>query len=308
MLPLLAAMALLCSALPATAQEGLVAVPPLNARVTDLSATLSPVQLKALEAKLAGVESEIGSQVVVLMVPSTQPEDITSYAYRVADQWKIGRKAEGDGLLIVVAKDDRKVRIEVAKALEGAVPDLAASQVIERAIKPAFRQGDYAGGLNQAVDQLAKRLRGEGLPVPAATPNSAKQGYSDPGWEQYAMFLLIGVPVIGAVLTGIMGRVLGSLGTGGAAGAIAGVVTGSTLVGVGAGVFALILVGVLGIGASRRSSGSRGFSSRGSHLGGGPVIWGGGGGGGGWGGGGGGGGFSSGGGGDFGGGGASGDW
>jgi len=201
----------------------------------------------------------------------------------------------GDGLLIVVAKDDRRVRIEVAKTLEGAVPDVTARRVISEVISPAFRQGDYAGGLNAAVDRLDALIGGEKLPEPNA--HTVKPGGKGFNLEDLAIFLFVAVPVIGAVLTGIFGRKLGSLATGVAAGGMGWWLTASTLVSVGVALVALLLVGVMGVGASRRGR---------SH--GGPVIWGGGSGGG-WGSGGdGGGGFSSGGGGDFGGGGASGDW
>src|SRR5262245_26373349 len=134
----------------AGAQE-LQPVPPLQGRVIDRTDTLQPAQRQAMEAHLANVERELGSQIAVLIVPTTQPEDIAAYAQRVGDQWKIGRRDVGDGLLIVVAKDDRKVRIEVAKALEGAVPDLAARQIITETITPAFRRNDFAGGLNAAI-------------------------------------------------------------------------------------------------------------------------------------------------------------
>lgn len=276
--------------------QDLQPVPALAARVTDTTATLSPAQREALEAKLAAFENDTGTQMVVLIVATTKPEDIAEYAYRVADQWKVGRREVGDGLLVLVAKDDRRVRIEVAKALEGAIPDLAARQIIDRALRPAFKAGDYAGGLNAAVDQLAARVRGEALPAPQTERSNGNGGM---GWDQLAMFFFVGVPIIGAVLTGVLGRKLGGLATGGAAGTLAWWFGAPLLLAGAAGALALLLVGVLGVGAAGR----RGL--RGGH-GGPPIIWGGGGGGGGgWGGGGG---FSSGGGGDFGGGGASGDW
>ncbi len=268
-------------------------VPPLSGRVVDATGTLTPAQAQALGGKLEAIERERGSQLVVLIVATTQPEDIAVYAQRVGEAWKIGRKEVGDGLLIVVAKEDRKVRIEVAKALEGAIPDLAARQIITDRITPAFRAGDYAGGLNAAVDRLAARIGTEGLPEPTQG-TSAKR--SNPGFnlEDMGIFFLVAVPVIGAVLTGMLGRKLGSVATAGAGGGLGWFLTTSALIAGGAGLIALVLVGVFGLG-SRRSGGGM------------PIIWGGGGGGGGFGGGGGGG-FSSGGGGDFGGGGASGDW
>jgi uncharacterized protein len=283
---------------PAWAQE-LKPVPPLAARVTDQTGTLSGAQRQALEDKLAAFEREAGPQVAILIVPSTAPEDITDYTQRVADAWKIGRREVGDGVLIVVARNDRTVRIAPAKALEGAIPDLAARQIIDRAIVPAFRAGDFAGGLNAALDQLFARIRGEHLPAPAQrAPGSARGAGAD--WSELMMFFFVGVPILGAVLTAVLGRKLGSLVTAGGAGAAAGMLSSSVLLGAIAGVVALVLVGVLGVGARGRRGG----------FGGPPVIWGGpggwGGGGGSWGGGGGG--FSSGGGGDFGGGGASGRW
>ena len=278
-------------------------VPKLTSRVMDTVGLLQPAQRAQLEAKLAAFEAEAGPQIVLLLVASTQPEDIAAYAQRVADHWKIGRREVGDGILLVVARDDRRVRIEVAKALEGAVPDLAARQIISQQVSPAFKQGDYAGGLQAGVDMLIQRVKGEHLPAPEP---GAGPGTSGLDWEELAMFFFIGVPVIGSFLTAMLGRKLGSALTAGGAGTAAWWLSASLLVAGAAGLVALLLVGVLGIGAAgRRGGGGRGGS------GGPPIIWGGGGGhGGGFGGGfgGGGGGFSSGGGGDFGGGGASGDW
>jgi uncharacterized protein len=294
----------LAALLPLHAQQ-LQPVPPLAARVIDQTGTLGATQSGALEEKLAAFEREAGSQLVVLIVGTTQPEDIASYANRVGNEWKIGRRDVGDGLLIVVAKDDRKVRIEVAKTLEGAIPDLAARQVIDRAITPAFRAGDFAGGLNAAVDQLAARIRGEALPAPQAQQRPGQgQAFGDLSWEELAIFFFVAVPIIATVLTGIFGRRLGSMFTAAAAGGVGYTITTSVAVGVAAGVAALVLVGLFGIGSAGRRV------ARGTRHGGPPIIWGGGGdgwsGGGSWGGGGGG--FSSGGGGDFGGGGASGNW
>ncbi|HET7796134.1 MAG TPA: TPM domain-containing protein [Rhizobacter sp.] len=290
---LVALLAALCLPLAQALAQDVQPVPPLSGRVIDQTGTLTAVQVQALSAKLEGVERERGSQIVVLMVASTQPEDIAAYAQRVGEAWKIGRRDVGDGLLIVVAKNDRKVRIEVAKALEGAVPDLAAKQIINERITPAFKAGDFAGGLNAAVDRLAQRIGTEGLPEPSAETRTPRGGDGGFDLESMAIFFFVGVPILGAVLTGVLGRKLGSLATAGAAGGLGWLLTTSLLVAAGAGLVALFLVGVMGVGSRR---------------GGGPIIWGGGGGGGGFGSGGGGGGFSSGGGGDFGGGGASGDW
>lgn len=299
---LLASMA--AALLPAAARaQAPQPVPELVARVVDRTGTLPAERVAAIEAKLAAFEAEAGPQIVVLMVATTAPEDIFSYAHRVADSWKIGRREVGDGLLVVVAKDDRRVNIQVARALEGAVPDLAARQIIDRAIVPAFRAGDYAGGLDAAVDQLIARIRGEDLPAPRRR-DDAGQGLQI---EQLPMFFFVAVPIIGAVFTGVFGRKLGSVVTAGASGGLAWLVTASVLIGIAAALAALVLVGVLGLGNALSRAGRGG--GRGGDGGFGGGFGGGLGRGGGFGGGfGGGGGFSSGGGGSFGGGGASGSW
>lgn len=299
------ALGLLLAAWAGWAQD-VLPVPALNGRVVDQTATLGEAQRNALTAKLAGLEQQTGSQVVVLMVATTRPEDIAAYAQRVGEAWKLGRKAEGDGVLIVVAKDDRKVRIEVAKALEGAIPDLAARQVITGRMSPAFKAGDYAGGLNAAIDALAVRIKGEGLPAPQQAADSAAERF---GFEGLAIFMFVAVPILAVVLGGVLGRKLGVLGTAGGTGALAWFFTSS--LGLAAlasfvGLVVALLAGALGSGLGAGRGRSYG-AGRGA-----PFIWGSGGGWGGggghWGGGGGGGGFGSGGGGDFGGGGASGDW
>ena len=266
-----------------------LAVPALTAHVIDTTSTLDPVKAQQLESKLSTFEQTNGSQVVVLMVPTTAPEDIASYANRVASTWKIGRKDVGDGLLLIVAKEDKRVRIEVARALEGAIPDLAASRVIGEVMTPLFKQGHFAEGVDAGVSQIIALIKGEALPLPAA--KSEKTGDFD--WMNLALFMFIAVPVIGGVARSILGSQLGSLATAGVAGAIAMLVTASVVLAILAAMAVLIL--------SLFSATSR----PGIHVGG----WGGGGGsaGGGFGGNSGGG-FGSGGGGSFGGGGASGGW
>lgn len=273
---------------PAPSASTLLAIPALKARVIDQTQTLSEADLQHIDMQLRDIEQTVGSQLVVLMVPTTQPEDIAAYAFRVADTWKIGRRGIGDGVLLVVAKNDRRVRIEVAKDLEGAIPDLAAKQIIDNAITPAFKAGDFAGGISQAITQLTARIKGENLPTPSATDNAHT---NKPSIENLAPFLFVGVPILGSILIGIFGRKLGSLITGIAIGGLGWWITASIFIGLVAAVIAAVFAGALGAGG--RSLGS---------------AWPGAGGG--WGGasGGSGGGFSSGGGGDFGGGGASGNW
>ncbi len=279
----------------AAAAQGLQPVPELTGHVVDATGTLPADRRQVLQDKLDAFEKAAGSQVVVLMVATTQPEDIAAYANRVGNAWKIGRRDVGDGVLLVVARDDRRVRIEVAKTLEGAIPDLAARQIIDEAITPAFRQGDYAGGLEAGADRIMARIRGEALPAPAAKPQGIGQSGFD--LEDLAIFLFFAVPVGAAVLRSIFGRKLGALFMGGAVGAVALFITSSLLVAGLAGVVAMLVAlfsSFSGVGSAARRGGGwggGGWSSGGS---------------GGWSGGSGG--FSSGGGGDFGGGGASGDW
>ena len=255
---LLTALLALQMTLPAQAQA-VLAVPALSGRVIDQTGTLNPQQTAALDAKLAAFEAQAGPQIVLLMVPTVAPEDIAAYAQRVADTWKIGRREIGDGVLVVVAKGDRRVRTEVAKALEGAIPDLAARQIIDGALSPAFRADDYAGGLNAAVDRLIARIRGEDLPAPTQRARAAQaaQG-SGLHLDQLAMFFFVAVPVLGAMLSRVFGRKLGSLLTAGGAGAVGWWLSASVLLGVGAGMVALLLVGVFGIGAAARGLGRGG--------------------------------------------------
>ncbi|MBN9408409.1 MAG: YgcG family protein [Burkholderiales bacterium] len=291
----------LAGAVLAQTAGGVLPVPELAARVIDTTGTLSAGQRQALDDSLAAFERDKGSQLVVLMVPTTKPEDIAAYAWRVADTWKIGRRDVGDGVLLIVAKEDRRVRIEVARALEGAVPDLAASRIIEERITPAFRTGDYAGGLQAGTDALMALIRGEALPGPARP--QAEGGRSGSGFDlsHALVFIVFAVPVAAGVLRAMLGRKLGALVTGGGAGAIAWALTASIVAGGVVGVVALLFALL---------SGAAPVGRRGGWSGGG---WGGPGGG--WSGGGrgrsggfGGGGFRSGGGGSFGGGGASGGW
>lgn len=276
--------------------DGLLPVPPL-ARVVDQAGVLTSAGRSALEGRLAGFEAESGAQVAILIVPSTGIEPIEDFANRVGSAWKIGRKDAGDGLLLVVATQDRHARIEVARALEGAIPDVLASHVIQRQMAPRFRNGDYVGGLNAALDELLPRIQQERLGGPT--------GRRTPGSGQAPSGLRLLLPLVaGAVIFGSALR--RRLGPGGAllAGLGAGAVAAWLLTSVILGAIAAVLVFALAM--------ALGAAARTGHVIGGPGGiyfpggWGGGSGGG-WGGSGGGG-FSSGGGGDFSGGGASGDW
>lgn len=288
LLLLLAAWLLLLPVLAAHAQQ-LQTVPTLTAPLIDQTGTLSTEQTQTITARLRSIEETSGAQIVVLMVPTTQPEDIAGFAHRVADTWKIGRKDVGDGLLVLIATHDRRMRIEVSRALEGAIPDLAASRIIEQQMAPHFRQGDYASGILASLDHIAARIAGEQLPPPSNTARSKNSN-----WEDLAIFLFFGVMVIGPAIRRMFGNKIGALIVGGGTGTLTFFITSSLLLGLGAGVVALLITLL---------SNSKGGGGKG---GGGPYIstgsWGGRSGGFG------GGGFRSGGGGSFGGGGASGSW
>ena len=294
----------LCLGMVAAWAQEVQAVPPLSGRVIDTTGTLNADQKAALETRLAALEAQKGTQVVVLMVPSTAPEDIASYANRVANTWKVGRREVGDGVLLIVAKNDRSLRIEVAKTLEGAVPDLAAKRIIEQDITPRFRTGDYAGGLGAGVEQLAARIAGEALPAAGGATPGHGIGQPDFQWFDLLIFLVFAMPIAAAVARSMLGRKLGAFATGAGVGGLAFFLTASAVLAGVAGVVGLIYALVAGFATPTRRSGWRtgaagiGTGHAGGWSGGGNSSWGGGGGGG----------FSSGGGGDFGGGGASGNW
>jgi uncharacterized protein len=273
----------------AAAADGLQPIPDLTARVTDATGTLDTQQKQALESELAALEQRKGAQIAVLVVATTQPEEIEQYSIRVVDAWKLGRKNVDDGALLLIAKDDHHVRIEVGRGLEGAIPDAAGARIIREYITPKFRAGDFYGGIHDAIGALTKLIDGEPLPPPLTNEKRAR--HSD-GFNTLVTALFVGFwarAFFGRVPTAPRAGMVGAV-TGGLAWFLSGVLP-LTL---GAGVFGLIL-GALG-------GGGGGFASRGGSGG-----WSTGGFGGGGFGGGGGGGFSGGGGG-FSGGGASGSW
>ena len=285
----LAAFVALAAAAPAIAQS-LQPVPALTARVTDLTGTLTTPERTALEQKLAAVEARKGAQVAVLIVPTTQPEAIEQYSIRVVDAWKLGREKPDDGALLLVAMQDRALRIEVGRGLEGALTDLAANRIIDETITPRFREGDFAGGISAGVDRMIQVIDGEPLPEPE------KHWKGPEGVGSILPILFFVIFFASTILRAVFGRALGSVASGGVAGGITWLVTQALGVSMGVGLVGLLLSLMMGFGGGGRwSSGPRhgGWTTGG---------WGGGGFGGG-----GGGGFR-GGGGSFGGGGASGRW
>lgn len=209
-----------------------VAVPPLKARVTDLTGTLTSAQRSALEERLAAFEARKGSQIAVLLVPTTQPETIEQYAIRVAEQWKLGRKGVDDGVLLLVAMKDRTVRIEVGYGLEGPLPDAIAKRIVEDYIVPRFKLGDFSGGIHSGIERIMGTIEGE--PLPAPRERSAPRVS---GWENLIVLGFFLVFVIGGVLRSMLGRVGGSGVVAAIAGFIAWFVIGSMI--------AALLIGVV---------------------------------------------------------------
>lgn len=248
-----------------------VAVPPLKGRVIDLTSTLTVEQIASLEQMLQSFEARKGSQIAVLMVPTTQPETIEQYALRVAEAWKIGRRKIDDGALLVVAKDDRAARIEVGYGLEGALNDATAARIGREVMAPRFREGDYFGGITAAVDRTIRVIDGEPLPEPRPAPQV------DSDTLQVLPVLLVLVFVGGAILRRMFGRLLGSLATGGAAGVVAWLLMGTILMALLAGIAAFFFTLIGGSGSGRRYYGGPpgGFGGWGGGFGGGGGLGGG---------------------------------
>jgi uncharacterized protein len=228
----------------ASTSTGLQAIPALNSPVTDLTNTLTAPEQQALAQKLNAFAQEKGSQIAVLVVPSTQPEDIAQYSLRVADTWKIGREQEDDGVIVIVAKNDRKMRIEVGYGLEGAIPDAIAKRIVSDVMAPQFRQGYFAGGLNASIDQLMALISEEALPAPKQKASSNPSFFD---WLPMLMFVAI---FTGMLLRGVFGTLFGSALNGGALGALVWLLGGAlitvALVVVAAFVFTLAMGGSRG--------------------------------------------------------------
>jgi uncharacterized protein len=250
-------------ALPASAD---VAVPQLTGRVVDQTGTLSGGDIAALSQKLQDFETRKGSQIAVVIVPTTDPETIEQFSIRVAEAWKIGRKKVDDGAILVVAKNDRHLRIEVGYGLEGALTDVTSRRIIDEAITPKFRSGDFAGGIAAGVDRMIRVIDGEPLPTPSRSVNFGDWNDIEPLFY----FVLFGPLVIGGILRRLFGRLFGSGITGAIVGVLAWFVIGSAVVGLGVGVLGAVLTFIAdlfgagsGTGSSRGSSWSSGSSSGG---------------------------------------------
>src|SRR5215471_12465516 len=212
----------------------LVAVPQLTGRVVDQTGTLSSGDIAQLTQTLADLEKRKGSQIAVLIVPTTDGEAIEQFSIRVAEAWKVGRKKVDDGAILVIAKNDRHLRIEVGYGLEGVLTDVTSRRIIDEDITPKFRSGDFSGGISAGIDRMTRVIDGEPLPVPSRSVNFDL-------WNDFgsiAPFALFAALFLGGILRAMLGRLLGSAATGGVLAAIAWFLVGS--------IGLVLIVGVLG--------------------------------------------------------------
>ncbi|WP_199751515.1 YgcG family protein [Bradyrhizobium sp. RP6] len=244
-----------------------VPVPQLTGRVVDQTGTLSSSDIAALSQKLSDFENRKGSQIAVLIVPTTQPETIEQFSIRVAEAWKIGRKKVDDGAILVVAKNDRHLRIEVGYGLEGALTDVTSRRIIDEDITPKFRSGDFAAGIGAGVDRMMRVIDGEPLPSPSRSANFAHNLDDLMPVFAVALFASIGV---GGFFRAILGRLLGSLVTGGIIAAVTWLILGSAAIAAAVGVLGFI-IGFIADLFSAMGPGTR--SSRGSSWSGGSGGW-----------------------------------
>lgn len=268
---------LLCFSFAAAAD---VAVPPLTGRVVDQTGTLSGGDVAALTQTLKDLETRKGSQIAVLIVPTTDPESIEQFSIRVAEAWKIGRRKIDDGALLVVAKNDRRLRIEVGYGLEGALTDATTRRIIDEDITPKFKSGDFAGGISAGVDRMIRVIDGEQLPAPAP------EHWRSPGLlndiDPLNPFVIFAVFIAGSILRSVLGRLMGSVATGGVVGLLAWFLAGSLALSAIFAIMAFVLtmfgdsIASLAGRGGTWSGGSGGSSSGGGFSGGGGSFGGGG--------------------------------
>jgi uncharacterized protein len=253
---------LLCWACSALA---LVAVPPLTGRVVDQTGTLSAGDIASLTQTLKDLETRKGSQIAVLIVPTTEGEAIEPFALRVAEAWKIGRKKIDDGALLVIAKNDRRLRIEVGYGLEGALTDVTSKRIIDEDITPKFKSGDFVGGISSGVDRMVRVADGEKLPEPEP-PHWQSPGQL--GIDPFNPVVIAFVFIVGAVLRAALGRLVGSAATGGVVGFLAWFLVGS----IGAALFVGVLASLAAAFIDLMPAGG-GRGTRGGWAGGGGGGW-----------------------------------
>jgi uncharacterized protein len=218
-----------------------VAVPPLTGRVVDQTGTLTSGYIETLNQRIRSFEQRKGSQIAVLIVPTTQPETIEQYSIRAAEAWKIGRRKIDDGALLVIAKNDHKLRIEVGYGLEGALTDVTSRRIIDEVIVPRFKTGDFAGGISEGLTRMIGVIDGERLPPPAP---EASHG-PGPDWNELSSFLpfsIFGALFVGGFLRSLFGSLMGSAVAGGVVGAITWFVFGSLVASAALGSLAFVIV------------------------------------------------------------------
>ncbi|MDI1264495.1 MAG: YgcG family protein [bacterium] len=246
----------------ATAALALVAVPPLSGRVVDQTGTLGADDVASLTQRLRDLETRKGSQIAVLIVPTTDGEALEPFSLRVAETWKIGRKKIDDGALLIVARNDRKLRIEVGYGLEGALTDATTKRIIDEDITPKFKTGDFAGGISAGVDRMIRIVNGEKLPEPEPPHWQDSQSFNPD--DLFNPLLLVPAVLLGGILRGLLGRLLGSTAAGLLTALIAWFLVSSVLVSVIAGAIAAFVVlisdGFTSAGPGGRSSSSSGGS------------------------------------------------
>jgi uncharacterized protein len=235
-----------------------VAVPPLTGRVVDLTGTLAASDVTSLTQRLRDFETRKGSQIAVLIVPTTQPETIEQFSIRVAEAWKVGRKKIDDGAILLIAKNDRHLRIEVGYGLEGSLTDATSRRIIDEDITPKFKSGDFAGGVSAGIDRMIRVIDGEKLPAPEPQHWKGSDVFSD--IDPFNPFLLIAIFMFGALFRGIFGRLVGAGVAGGIVGVVAWFIAGSIAASLLAGgiIFIFTLFGdsiLSGGGPGGRSSG-----------------------------------------------------
>ena len=255
-------------------------VPPLQSRLTDLTGTLSADQQTGLEQSLRAFEARKGTQIAALIVPTTRPEEIEQYALRVVEQWELGRKQVDDGALLLIAKDDRTLRIEVGYGIEGPLNDATAKRIVSDVIAPRLKEGDYFGGVSTGIEQMIRVVDGEALPTPkpGALGSGLVSGSQNIG--QLLPLLFVVALVVGGVLRAVLGRIPGALATGGVL-ALAGWLLGGAAIAVVIGGGIAFLITLLGVGMGRHGAMLGGYygGMGGGHRGGGGFGGGGGGGG-----------------------------
>ena len=273
---LLRTVLLCCLVMIAAACQADVSVPALTGHVVDLTGTLSKQQKESLDQMLTAFETRKGSQLAVLIVPTTAPESIEQYGIKVADKWKLGRKKIDDGAILLIAKNDHTLRIEVGYGLEGALTDALSKRIIDQTIVPRFKEQDFYGGISQGVEQIIRVIDREPLQAPSAKVDSViEQGIS------FAPIFFMIVLVVGGMLRRIFGKLPAAIVTAVVTSVVAWFVAGGLLLALLAGViaflFALMMGAVRGRGGyyggpgagGGGSSGGGGFSGGGGGFGGG---------------------------------------